>query len=409
MISNERMNEIRASVQEHYKQKKTAQGDSGVVNTNPTSFPSNGKMWNQSYSNINSFEGLDKMGTPVGDCPICKNPLTEKDIEECQACTGLNATQAKLACTGCLGSGKLCLCRCGSFALIESHHYPMERWASWQKRADAVKRRVMCGEIPIHIEYDAGDTKTYPDGTSRKYNNHYGFIPGTTGADNEPLDVYLGASPTRKVYVVNQLNSKTGDFDEEKCMLGFPNERSAEAAYRSHYPKNGEDHFGGMRTLGVEDFLAEYVHPEKEDAYQAKIIKNLPLEQVGPSTKAAGHEPGDSDGCSNESPKPEEKKDLSKVDTNPVISPAEEAAKKNPGLVTNLWNDAWSLAGGPKFHAPSVKDGSLRLADMPTGVQPEEQYSQPDQGALAIDDQQTNPTPGLVCVNASFELGINDL
>lgn len=380
---------------------------SGVVNGPPSLFPSQGKMWDQSYSNSNAFEGLDKMG----DCEDCGSPQTESNLEFCPVCTGHKAAQATPSCFNCKGAGLVAYCKCGSVALIESGYRPIKVWASWRLKADSVKKVRQFAEIPVHIEYAAGDTKTYDNGTSRKYHCDYGFIPGTTGADNEPLDVYLGNNPTRKAYVINQLRPD-GSFDEEKVMLGFSSPKIAEAVYRSHYPKNGIGHFGGMRVMDLDDFISEYVYPDKDDAYKPKLQKRIPLEQTGPGVQVTGgHEPGDSDGCGEGDSKPTKppapKRDLSHVDTSSVLSPSEEAAKKNPGMVQNFWDGALGLLGGPQFKAPSIKEGSV-VAEMPTGVHPETQYDMPEQSPISTDSDSGHPFEELVCVNAGIEIGFED-
>jgi hypothetical protein len=59
----------------------------------------------------------------------------------------------------------------------------------------------------------------------------YGEISGTTGADGDPVDVFVGLFPeSRKVWIINQ-GTSAGAFDEHKCMLGFANEQQARDAY----------------------------------------------------------------------------------------------------------------------------------------------------------------------------------
>src|SRR5262245_51481201 len=52
--------------------------------------------------------------------------------------------------------------------------------------------------------------------------HHYGYIRRTEGADGDQLDVYVGPHhKSQKVYVVDQRDADTGDFDEHKAFLGF--------------------------------------------------------------------------------------------------------------------------------------------------------------------------------------------
>jgi hypothetical protein len=262
--------------------------------------PNMAHMWNDSYSNENAFEDADMK---LGDCHECNEPLTTRDVVACSLCeSGKQSTVTRMACWNCMGSGRMAICACGEPSFIESEWRPIERWASWRKRADEVKRVTRFADIPVHIEYEPGDVKTYPDGNSRKYKCAYGFIPGTTGADGEPFDVFLGGYPNRKAYLVTQMKPD-GSFDEEKAMLGFKDASTAEAMFRSHHPRNAESQFGGIREMGLDQFMDDYVYEPRDDAFKPKLItKNVPLEQTGPAMKVADHGPGDSDGCDSGKP-----------------------------------------------------------------------------------------------------------
>jgi bacterioferritin (cytochrome b1) len=245
-----------------------------VVNQAPLSQP---EQWKQSYHDENAFEGLDKMG----DCATCGESLHGTDIHDCPMCSSRQAILSKYACFQCVTSGRLVICgSCSTVYNIEPIYWNNRRVAAWIKRADAVKRKMLFGGLPIHIEYNAGDTKTYENGNSRQYRNDYGFIPGTVGADGEPIDVYMGHYPSHQAHVVSQLKPD-GSYDEDKVMLGFQSPEHAEAAYRQHYPNNGEGHFGGMKSLGMEQFISDYCQPSREDPWKPKlIIKQVPLEVI---------------------------------------------------------------------------------------------------------------------------------
>ena len=62
------------------------------------------------------------------------------------------------------------------------------------------------------------------------------YIRGTKGTDGDHIDVYLSDNPTAgNVYVVDQVNQRTGDFDEHKVMYGFNSMEEAVQAYRDQY------------------------------------------------------------------------------------------------------------------------------------------------------------------------------
>lgn len=80
-----------------------------------------------------------------------------------------------------------------------------------------------------------------PKGKRRKpewppLNHHYGYIKRTEGKDGDHVDVFLSGTPeSGRVFVVDQVDPSSGEFDEHKCMVGFDNQDEAEKAYLSNY------------------------------------------------------------------------------------------------------------------------------------------------------------------------------
>jgi hypothetical protein len=58
----------------------------------------------------------------------------------------------------------------------------------------------------------------------------YGYIRRTVGADGDHVDAYDGRSGSR-FFIVDQLDPKTGEFDEHKVMMRFASEEDAISAY----------------------------------------------------------------------------------------------------------------------------------------------------------------------------------
>lgn len=101
------------------------------------------------------------------------------------------------------------------------------------------KGRATIYGLDIAIENARGSTRrgTAPDGSEWETTlaHHYGDIKGTTGADGDNLDVFIGASPeVKQAYVVDQ-RSPDGGFDEHKIMLGFDSLEAARAGYLANY------------------------------------------------------------------------------------------------------------------------------------------------------------------------------
>lgn len=65
---------------------------------------------------------------------------------------------------------------------------------------------------------------------------HYGYAKGTTGADKDHVDVYIGPQPkSENVFVIDQMNADTGKFDEHKVMLGFGSKKQALNIYKAGF------------------------------------------------------------------------------------------------------------------------------------------------------------------------------
>jgi DNA topoisomerase IB len=106
-------------------------------------------------------------------------------------------------------------------------------------------RKIVFQGLPIIIEQPVGSTRQWktPEGETgeTKFLIAYGYIDGTQGMDGDEIDVFVGPDPSAEnVYVIEQQNRNTGTYDEQKCMLGFANEREAEIAYRNHYDNPDE-------------------------------------------------------------------------------------------------------------------------------------------------------------------------
>ncbi len=120
------------------------------------------------------------------------------------------------------------------------------------------KGRVRVFGREIAIENPRGSTRsgTAPDGTRWETTlaHDYGDIKGTTAADGDNLDVFLGPdSPeSSPVFVVDQVN-EDGSFDEHKVMAGFPSEQAAREGYLANYEK-GWQGLGNITRMEPEEF-----------------------------------------------------------------------------------------------------------------------------------------------------------
>lgn len=128
-----------------------------------------------------------------------------------------------------------------------------------QKEAGNYKK----GHLKLHgfdiaLENPKGSTRSgiAPDGKAWQSTmaHDYGYIKRTEGADGDHIDVFIGDQPdSDAVYVVDQVDPKTGKFDEHKVMMGFADEAAARAGYLANY-EDGWRGLGAIKTMPMEEF-----------------------------------------------------------------------------------------------------------------------------------------------------------
>lgn len=127
-----------------------------------------------------------------------------------------------------------------------------------QKKAGNYKKgHVRIDGYDITIEQPKGSTRSGTDENGKtwetKMNNTYGYIRGTQSVDGDHIDVFLSDNPTEgNVYVVDQIDQKTGEFDEHKVMYGFNSMEEAKNAYLSNYSKGWK--IGNITEVNKEEF-----------------------------------------------------------------------------------------------------------------------------------------------------------
>jgi phage-related protein (TIGR01555 family) len=101
----------------------------------------------------------------------------------------------------------------------------------------------------------------------------YGYIRAVEGADGDKLDCYVGPSPeSDQVFIVDQKNLKTGEYDEAKVCLGYHTKEAAVEDYVLGYT----DGTGPQRIMNVSHMhMAEF----KEWMATADLKKPVALAQ----------------------------------------------------------------------------------------------------------------------------------
>ncbi|MFQ2612235.1 LPD38 domain-containing protein [Aeromonas caviae] len=128
-----------------------------------------------------------------------------------------------------------------------------------QKEAGNYKKgHITLQGLDIALENPKGSTRSGTDQDGRAWQStmahDYGYIKRTQGADGDHVDVFIGDKPeSEMVYVVDQVDPKTGKFDEHKVMMGFADEQAAREGYLGNY-EAGWKGLGAIKAMPVESF-----------------------------------------------------------------------------------------------------------------------------------------------------------
>ncbi len=161
------------------------------------------------------------------------------------------------------------------------------------QKAFAIKGRVSVCGLPIAIEQNVGDLRHWKDENGNEGATRmmfaYGYVEGTLGPDGDEYDVYIGPDPQAPfVYIVHQKNTKTGEYDEDKAMVGFPDPHTAKQAYLLHY--DSPEFYGSMSIITIEEFKAKLLDTRTKGSLQSDgMIKALHTEASGAQFSVMGN------------------------------------------------------------------------------------------------------------------------
>lgn len=128
-------------------------------------------------------------------------------------------------------------------AIAETEPNPSEA----QKKAGNYKKgHLSFGGYDFTVETPKGTTRSGKDEQGKPWSvtmhDTYGYILGKIGVDGDHIDMFINDADLDSfdgnVYVVDQVNPETGEFDEHKVMYGYPSEEAATEAYLANYSKD---------------------------------------------------------------------------------------------------------------------------------------------------------------------------
>ena len=169
-------------------------------------------------------------------------------------------------------------------AIAETETEPTEA----QKKAGNYKKgHLSFGGYDYTVETPKGVTRSGKDEQGKPWSvtmhDTYGYILGKIGVDGDHIDMFINDAADLdtfdgNVYVVDQVNPETGEFDEHKVMYGYPSEEAATEAYLANYSK-GWKGLGKITSVPKATFdkwlessdrktkpFAEYAMVQKEQA-----------------------------------------------------------------------------------------------------------------------------------------------
>lgn len=190
-------------------------------------------------------------------------------------------------------------------AIAETETEPTEA----QKKAGNYKKgHLSFGGYDYTVETPKGVTRSGKDEQGKPWSvtmhDTYGYILGKIGVDGDHIDMFINDAADLdtfdgNVYVVDQVNPETGEFDEHKVMYGYPSEEAATEAYLANYSK-GWKGLGKVTSVPKATFdkwlessdrktkpFAEYAMVQKEQAKFDRDVKEVKPSEMTEAQKVA--------------------------------------------------------------------------------------------------------------------------
>lgn len=126
-------------------------------------------------------------------------------------------------------------------AIAETETEPTEA----QKKAGNYKKgHLKFGGYDFTVETPKGVTRSGKDENGKPWSvtmhDTYGYVLGKIGVDGDHIDMFINDAADLdtfdgNVFVIDQVNPQTGEFDEHKVMYGYPSVEDAKKAYLQNY------------------------------------------------------------------------------------------------------------------------------------------------------------------------------
>lgn len=190
-------------------------------------------------------------------------------------------------------------------AIAETETEPTEA----QKKAGNYKKgHLSFGGYDYTVETPKGVTRSGKDEQGKPWSvtmhDTYGYILGKIGVDGDHIDMFINDAADLDTFdgnvcVIDQVNPKTGEFDEHKVMYGYPSEEAATEAYLANYSKDWKG-LGKVTAVPKATFdkwlessdrktkpFAEYAMVQKEQAKFDRDVKEVKPSEMTEAQKVA--------------------------------------------------------------------------------------------------------------------------
>lgn len=110
--------------------------------------------------------------------------------------------------------------------------------------------------IPIVIETPKGERRQ-GNGWSAQMASDYGYIQGTNSPEgaHEQLDCFVGEDrESQAIWALEQMDPESGEFDEFKFFIGFPDRQTAIDAYKASHDDAAAKRIGRVHRMNVAAF-----------------------------------------------------------------------------------------------------------------------------------------------------------
>ena len=150
------------------------------------------------------------------------------------------------------------------------------------------KGHVKIGGMDVSIENAKGSERKGRDKGGKEWSvtmpAHYGYVNRTEGADGDQLDVYIGDNPeSENVFVVDQVDAESKEFDEHKAMVGFDSQEEAEQAYDQAFDDGkGKDRRQTVTPVTMDEFKAWVKDGETKKPF-AETQKPVEAQEAAPA------------------------------------------------------------------------------------------------------------------------------